>query len=93
MSHRPLLPAYRLVVFDEAHKLYDVAKQMYGCYLATSEFADLIRCIDHSGVETLKKFCEEIRNSYLKLFCKITGVMDWNKNQFERIEAKIDAGQ
>ena len=90
MSYRPLLPKYKVIVFDEAHKLYDVAKQMYGCYLAESEFAELIKYIEESGAESLTDFCNSIGNSYPRLFYRITGAAD-NEHISERKDAHIDS--
>lgn len=91
MSYRPLLPKYKVIIFDEAHKLYDVAKQMYGCYLSTSEFTELINYIEDCGAEPLKGFCDSINNSYPKLFGRITGTLEENERTPERRDADIDA--
>lgn len=73
LSYKPLIPKYRIVIFDEAHKLYDAAKQMYGCYLSDSEFSDLIKYTEESKARSLQKCIEEVSNIYPKLFCRLTG--------------------
>lgn len=90
MSYKPLLPQYKVIVFDEAHKLYDVAKQMYGCYLAESEFAELIKYITESKAESLKKLSDSIESSYIKLFERISATNKDTAVHNERMEANID---
>ena len=93
MSYKPLLPQYKVIVFDEAHKLYDVAKQMYGCYLAESEFAELIKYIAECKADSLKELNDFIENNYPKLFDRILGE-DEDKDAAapnEHREANIDS--
>ena len=90
MSYKPLLPQYKVIVFDEAHKLYDVAKQMYGCYLAESEFAELIKYIAESKADSLKELNNSIENNYPKLFGRILGEDKDNDAPNERTETNID---
>ena len=90
MSYKPLLPQYKVIVFDEAHKLYDVAKQMYGCYLAESEFEELIKYIAESKADSLKELNNSIENNYPKLFGRILGEDKDNDAPNERTETNID---
>lgn len=90
MSYKPLLPQYKVIVFDEAHKLYDVAKQMYGCYLAESEFAELIKYISESKADSLKELNNSIENTYPKLFGRILGTYKDAANPNEHRETIID---
>lgn len=90
MSYRPLLPKYKVIVFDEAHKLYDVAKQMYGCYLSTAEFAELITYIEGCNAKELNEFCDLINTDYTRLFRRITGNPDMAEHLSERRDLDID---
>ena len=90
MSYRPLLPKYKVIVFDEAHKLYDVAKQMYGCYLSTAEFAELITYIEGCNAKELNEFCDLINTDYTRLFRRITGNPDMAERLSERKDLDID---
>jgi ATP-dependent DNA helicase DinG len=89
-SYRPLLPKYKVIVFDEAHKLYDVAKQMYGCYLSTAEFAELITYIEGCNAKGLNEFCNLINNDYTRLFRRIAGNPDMTEHFSERRDLDID---
>lgn len=90
MSYRPLLPKYKVIIFDEAHKLYDVAKQMYGCYLSTAEFAELITYIEGCNAKGLNEFCDLINTDYTRLFRRITGNPDVAEHLSERKDLDID---
>lgn len=90
MSYKPLLPQYKVIVFDEAHKLYDVAKQMYGCYLAEGEFTELIKYISESKADSLKELSDSLENDYPKLFNRISGEDKNTANPNERRDANID---
>lgn len=89
-SYRPLLPKYKVIIFDEAHKLYDVAKQMYGCYLSTAEFAELITYIEGCNAKELNEFCDLINTDYTRLFRRITGNPDMAEHLSERKDLDID---
>ena len=89
-SYRPLLPKYKVIVFDEAHKLYDVAKQMYGCYLSTAEFAELITYIEGCNAKGLNESCNLINNDYTRLFRRIAGNPDMAEHFSERRDLDID---
>ena len=89
-SYRPLLPKYKVIIFDEAHKLYDVAKQMYGCYLSTAEFAELITYIEGCNAKELNEFCDLINTDYTRLFRRITGNPDMAERLSERKDLDID---
>lgn len=89
-SYRPLLPKYKVIIFDEAHKLYDVAKQMYGCYLSTAEFAELITYIEGCNAKGLNEFCDSINTDYTRLFRRITGNPDMAEHLSERKDLDID---
>lgn len=89
-SYRPLLPKYKVIVFDEAHKLYDVAKQMYGCYLSTAEFAELITYIEGCNAKGLNESCNLINNDYTRLFRRISGNPDMAEHFSERRDLDID---
>lgn len=91
MSYKPLLPQYKVIVFDEAHKLYDVAKQMYGCYLAESEFEELIKYIAECKSDSLKELNNSIENNYPKLFGRILGEDKDTATPNEHREANIDS--
>lgn len=89
-SYRPLLPKYKVIIFDEAHKLYDVAKQMYGCYLSTAEFAELTKYTEDCSAPLLKVYCEMLIENYTKLFKHICGDCK-NENIGERMDLSIDS--
>lgn len=89
MSYKPLLPKYKVIIFDEAHKLYDVAKQMYGCYLSEAEFAELVSYTKSCKTEVLNGLCDLLDMSRTKLFKKITKSAD--ENTTEHKDANIDA--
>ena len=89
-SYRSLLPKYKVIIFDEAHKLYDVAKQMYGCYLSTAEFAELITYIEGCNAKELNEFCDLINTDYTRLFRRITGNPDMAEHLSERKDLDID---
>ena len=89
-SYRPLLPKYKVIVFDEAHKLYDVAKQMYGCYLSTAEFAEFITYIEGCNAKGLNESCNLINNDYTRLFRRIAGNPDMAERLSERKDLDID---
>ena len=89
-SYRPLLPKYKVIIFDEAHKLYDVAKQMYGCYLSTAEFAELITYIEGCNAKGLNDLCNLINNDYTSLFRRIAGNPDIAEHFSERRDLDID---
>ncbi|MDL2294737.1 ATP-dependent DNA helicase [Ruminococcaceae bacterium OttesenSCG-928-D13] len=48
---RDILPPYRLIVFDEAHKLLDAARQMYGRQWACSEVPNLLQTINEKRMK------------------------------------------
>ena len=89
-SCRPLLPKYEVIIFDEAHKLYDVAKQMYGCYLSTVEFAELIKYIESCNAKSLNGFCNSINDNYTRLFRRIAENPDITEHFSERRDVDID---
>lgn len=89
-SYRPLLPKYKVIIFDEAHKLYDVAKQMYGCYLSTAEFAELITYIEGCNAKGLNESCNLINNDYTRLFRRISENPDMAEHFSERRDLDID---
>lgn len=51
-NRRELLPAYKLIVFDEAHKLIEAARQMYGSRFARSEIVALANSIPTSQISS-----------------------------------------
>lgn len=73
LSYKPLLPEYKTIIFDEAHKLYDVAKQMYGCYLSETEFAEFVGYVEESKAAPLDGYCMLVKNTYPKLFLWVSG--------------------
>ena len=89
-NYRPLLPKYKVIIFDEAHKLYDVAKQMYGCYLSTAEFAELITYIEGCNAKGLNEFRNIINNDYTRLFRRIAGNPDTAEHFSGRRDLDID---
>ncbi len=48
-----LLPRYNAIIFDEAHKLYDVAKQMYGLSITENEVSAVISSCKISNLSEL----------------------------------------
>ena len=90
LGYKPLLPTYGTIIFDEAHKLYDVAKQMYGCYLLDSEFAEFVRYVEESKAVPLSGYCIRMKNIYPKLFLRITGGMAICEHTSERHIADFD---
>ena len=90
LGYKSLLPQYKVIVFDEAHKLYNAAKQMFGCYISVLEFTDLIQDIEESKARPLKFFCNSINSNYQKLFYRLTGLDNIKENFVERHEANID---
>ena len=47
---KPLLPDSAAIIIDEAHKLPETARQMFGVTLNAQDFAELIQmCIRDSG--------------------------------------------
>ncbi len=89
-NYRPLLPKYKVIIFDEAHKLYDVAKQMYGCYLSTAEFAELITYIERCNAKSLNNFCGLINDSYINLFRRMSESHDIAEHFSIRRDVNID---
>ena len=49
---RELLPDYKLIIFDEAHKLLDAARQMYGQEIARAEIPELLASIQIQRIPT-----------------------------------------
>ena len=47
-GRKPLFPTHGLVIFDEAHKLLDAARQMYGMMLENVELERLVASIYHA---------------------------------------------
>lgn len=47
-GRNPLLPPHGLIIFDEAHKLLDTARQMYGMILENVELERLVASIYHA---------------------------------------------
>lgn len=72
-NRKQLLPNYTIVIFDEAHKLYDVAKQMYGCFLSDTDITHLIDYITMSKLSELKSkamqiICDRLEKCNNKIF-------------------------
>ena len=68
LSKRPLLPEYKVLIFDEAHKLYEVAKQMYGCYFSDTEVPHLAQYIETSDNPSIMGSCSIIKGYNTKIF-------------------------
>ena len=72
-NRKQLLPNYKIVIFDEAHKLYDIAKQMYGCFLLDTDITGLIVYITMSKLRELKSepiqiICDRMEKCNDKIF-------------------------
>lgn len=89
LSYKPLIPKYNVIIFDEAHKLYDVAKQMYGCYILFSDFDELKKIISESKITPLLPYCSIVDDLWKKILwrtlCKITDIQP-----LDRIKAIMD---
>ena len=68
LSIKPLLPAYKVLIFDEAHKLYEVAKQMYGCYVADSEITHLTAYAAAYEDDNIMQSCKLISGYNTRIF-------------------------
>ena len=76
-----LIPNYQAVVFDEAHKLLDAARQIYGFSLSEHEFSKLCENLQqlvitqcHAARKTILDFCENLQGSVQRLFADIMGI-------------------
>ena len=87
ISFKRLLPEYKTVIFDEAHKLYEVAKQMYGCYLSFSELEEITTYVKESKSDVLNKYTDSIYNVSKRLFDRMKGD---NASGYERQDVVID---
>lgn len=68
-----LLPDYEILIFDEAHKLLEVAKQMYGISFKNVELERLVASIyrvtsSHPEKELIISMCEELQRQGALLF-------------------------
>lgn len=77
-GRRSLLPVYGVLIFDEAHKLPEVARQMYGMEFRSDELELLIDSIYQqikyvdSGRHELYQLCSEIQCCNQILFQKLS---------------------
>lgn len=73
-GRRSLLPEYGAIIIDEAHKLPDVARQMYGMELEIGEIEQLVDSIYRqikyvsSGKAEIYELCEELLQKNQMLF-------------------------
>lgn len=91
LSYKPLMPKYSIVIFDEAHKLYDAAKQMYSYSLSEKEFEKLTDYIIESKSKYLRQAAQEISDIYPKLFYRLTGVDNQNERTIGRSSVNLDS--
>lgn len=79
-NRRSLLPDYKVVIIDEAHKLKDSADQMYGTLLIENEIAHLMKKITPTQVK--KKSQKDLRN-------KCNEVMAISQMVFDELVGRI----
>ena len=79
-GRQPLLPDYKAVIIDEAHKLKDAADQMYGTLLIENEFAYLMKKL--TPIQVKKKSQKALRN-------KCSEVMALNQILFDELVGRI----
>ncbi len=76
-----LLPAYRIAVFDEAHKLMDAARQIYATSLDENEIPKLVKLIvpdDMADMQLriyMSTLCSGLREQNQELFRFISGYL------------------
>lgn len=89
LGNRTMFPNYKVIVFDEAHKLYDVAKQMFGCYFSDAEVPHLAGYIKTSDNPSIIGFCDVINGYNTKIFDELTTnvPMSFFGNANERTQA------
>lgn len=90
-----LLPEYRLVIFDEAHKLLEAARQIYGVECLRSEIDSLGREI-HLGRYTLpshrevvKAWLDMLMERNTKLF-ELAGTTRLHKHSYDALRTQAD---
>ena len=84
----PLLPDYRVTIFDEAHKFIEAARQMYGAILSQREIYMLVqksvpKRIKTNGAKQLKKTCDELLNESSIFFLELTQNIEKETNNDE----------
>ena len=78
-NRTPLLPNYQLVIFDEAHKLLQAARQMYGVELTDNELPTLVQKIHNlarnktNSGSTVHRIAKCLSDKSKKLFQRLTG--------------------
>lgn len=77
-GRRSLLPDYKVVIIDEAHKLKDAAEQMYGTLLIENELAHLMKKLTPTQAKKksqkdLRKKCNEVMALNQMLFDELVG--------------------
>ena len=78
-GRKRLLPCYNIVIFDEAHKLIDVARQIYCTSLTEYEIPKLIHMIapehfmNREIKNTMMNLCEELSEQNDRLFQSMAG--------------------
>ena len=85
-GQRPLLPNYQAVVFDEAHKLLEAARQIYGFALSERDFEKLTEA---AGLLEENKYVTA--NKYMAEFCR--SLETESSRFFEGLERKAKAEQ
>lgn len=78
-----LLPAHDAVIFDEAHKLPDTARDMYGDQLIQTEIPNLVR-YTVSGRGALSNCGEQLLLENDRLFERLTQVIPQEKQENEK---------
>ena len=74
---RPLLNDYRALVIDEAHKLPDAARQMYGRSLSAEDFSELCTLL---AKEKYALAAQRLKKSLLPLWEPCAGANCWKKH-------------
>lgn len=82
-----LLPDYKLIIFDEAHKLLDAARQMYGQEIARAEVPELLASIQiqripsKQGRQSVTRCMETLEKQNACLFDTLHTVADRDDEQ------------
>ncbi len=92
-SGKILIPDCRLLIIDEAHKLMDAARQMYGAALSDSEITQLAGRIkklpvsDNTLKEKIDKYCVKLSQENKNLFLKLNrNIVLTDNEEMERYE-------
>lgn len=94
---KELLPDYKLIIFDEAHKLLDAARQMYGREIARTEISELLASIqtqrisDRQGRQLVAQWGERLEKSNSQMFDALCAAAGRDDEQ-ARFRALLDGG-